>query len=80
MVVDSFTIQIQAIDNFDNLILNFDLSTVTTGLWIPMAFYTGDHLLTEILLLSPQQPFKQTFCLLFGGSSSLVHSYHIDVF
>lgn len=51
---DSITTQIQVIVNFDNLVLNFDFSMVTTGLWIHTAFDTGDHLLTEILLLSFQ--------------------------
>lgn len=54
MVVDSITTQIQVIVNFDNPVLNFDFSMVTTGLWIHTAFDTGDHLLTEILLLSFQ--------------------------
>lgn len=54
MVVDSITTQIQVIVNFDNPVLNFDFSMVTTVIWIHTAFDTGDHLLTEILLLSFQ--------------------------
>ena len=75
MVVDSITTQIQVIVNFDNPVLNFDFSMVTTGLWIHTAFDTGDHLLTEILLLSSQKSFKRTRCLLFGCSFSFVHTY-----
>lgn len=75
MVVDSITTQIQVIVSFDNPGLNFDFSVVTTGLWIHTAFDTGDHLLTEILLLPFQQSFKRTRCLILGGSFSLVHTY-----
>lgn len=74
-MVDSITTQIQVIVSFDNPGLNFDFSVVTTGLWIHTAFDTGDHLLTEILLLPFQQSFKRTRCLILGGSFSLVHTY-----